>query len=427
MIDKEHYIHAEILEHKAFEQFKEAMNLDCVTRGALMPDAHPGYVLPIGAVVETKNKIFPSFVGYDIGCGVAATIINVRPEEINLEQLRDDILKTIPLGGHVFKNDQEDIYILMRNLKQPGRIGQQFQVITNRSIGTLGSGNHFIELGVSQKTNQVTITIHSGSRTLGGHVAEYYIKEAYLITCENYINNKSKIPDTELMALVDKITKKFEIKNKSWKDRNPDGYEKNLKVTIHKELLKKKGIKSQGLFGLDLNSKLGYEYVIDMEYCLSVATANRQVMIDRIINLISKQLNRDINKQFTVNKNHNHAIINNDLVIHRKGATSADEHEFGIIPGDWSTGCFLILGKGNSKYLNSSSHGAGRIISRKDALETLSIKELELSTVNIINNHTKEHLDEVPKVYKNIYDVMNEQKDSVEIIDHFKPILNIKG
>ncbi len=315
----------------------------------------------------------------------------------------------------------------MHNLKTPGVIAERYKVKTNRSIGTLGSGNHFIELGVSKKTGQISITVHSGSRVTGGHVAEYYMKEAYIQTCNDYVNGKNELDDIELKDMVNAIKLEFEQKNISWRDKNPESYEKSLKSTIHKRLLKKKGLKSEGYYGLDLSSKLGHDYVTDMDYCLSVATANRQVMINRVIKHISTQVRRTVTKLVDVNKNHNNAIITDDLVLHRKGATSAEKGEFGIIPGDWSTGCFLIIGKGNEEYLKSSSHGAGRVLSRRDAISSLSIDELELSTVGIVNNHNSSHLDEVPKVYKNIYDVMENQKDSVLILDQFKPILNIKG
>ncbi len=113
MLNKESYIHADILEDNALQQFKDAMNLDCVTKGALMPDAHSGYVLPIGTVIETKGKIFPSFVGYDIGCGVASVLINVKPGELNLDLLKESIIETIPLGKNMFDTDQGDIYMVL--------------------------------------------------------------------------------------------------------------------------------------------------------------------------------------------------------------------------------------------------------------------------------------------------------------------------
>jgi len=159
-----------------------------------------------------------------------------------------------------------------------------------------------------------------------------------------------------------------------------------------------------------------------MKSALNFAPANRKAMMNKIITFLGtpKEL-------MFINRNHNHAEIEDKFVIHRKGATHAKKGMFGVIPANMKDGCFIVKGKGSQESLNSSAHGAGRVLSRKQAMIQLDVNEFHESMIGIETNHTSATLDESPKAYKNIFKVMQLQKDLVDVIDYVKPILNIKG
>ncbi|MBI2044099.1 RtcB family protein [Candidatus Pacearchaeota archaeon] len=180
-------------------------------------------------------------------------------------------------------------------------------------------------------------------------------------------------------------------------------------------------------FPLDVNSEIGKEYLNVLEFGLEYALLNRLEMAYKAIEAIKEVLGEDIKYELWVNKNHNHAIYEDGYFIHRKGATPAKEGEKGIIPGNMRDGSFLVEGKGNPKFLNSSSHGAGRSMSRKEAKKKYSMKEFEESMKGIKGNITNKTLDELPMAYKDVFKIMESQKDSVKVLKHIKPIINWKG
>ena len=231
--------------------------------------------------------------------------------------------------------------------------------------------NHFIELGYDED-NTVWIVIHSGSRSVGHKVATEYMK--------------------------------LSSNSRTAKD---------------------------GLFGFDIESEEGMLYAMDMEFCLQFALENRKGMIKRVIKDVQHYLkgNKAIDWSQLINRNHNHAEYDYDLdaFIHRKGATHAKKGMMGVIPGNMRDGSFIVRGKGNSNSLNSSSHGAGRVLSRTKAKELLSMDAFENQMKGIVAKVEFSTIDESPKAYKNIFDVMNMQKDLVEIVHHIKPLINIKA
>ena len=396
-------IYAQILEDKALEQFNDAMALDCNVQGALMPDAHTGYTLPIGAVIKSKNKIFPSYVGYDIGCGMCAVKLDIKKENINLEKLKEFILDSIPLGIHRHKVPQ--FYDIGSTTKYTTFSKNKFKNIGRFQIGTLGGGNHFIEIGTGEDKN-VWIIIHSGSRGFGAKIAEYYMK----LASTNSVNKSI-------------YEKEFEAKNKDFKKYNPIKFEKAQEKYVLKEIdtyLKKN---LEGHYGFDIESKDGKDYLLDMNCALDFALANRKAMIDTIVSFLNNP-----KELMFINRNHNHAeLLDDGFVIHRKGATHANKDMLGVIPGNMKDGSFIVKGKGCSDSLNSSSHGAGRVLSRRQAKLKLDLKEFHNSMDGIVTNHNDDTLDESSKAYKNIFEVMDLQKDLVEVIDYVKPFLNIKG
>lgn len=402
-------IFSENIEAGAVAQFNEAMSLPCNVAGALMPDAHQGYTLPIGAVIKSDGVVFPSYVGYDIGCGMCAINLHITKEELNLEVLRDYIVQNIPLGSTKHSSPKQihpdpEMYPNVSDF-----LKYRIEDTGVYQIGTLGGGNHFIELGKSEQTNSIWIVIHSGSRGLGYKIADYYMTTA----TQNSVN----ITELEIEFIKDKAI---------FKEVNPEGYANAFKKFIEKKWETATKNK-EGHYGFNIDSEIGQSYLADMEYCLEFALENRKSMIESIIQGMEQQLGKTIERGIFINRNHNHAEVKDGFVIHRKGATHAEKNMYGVIPANMKDGSFIVKGKGNGLSLNSSSHGAGRVLSRKQAKDTLDVAEFHNTMLGVVTNHTDETLDESPKAYKNIFEVMELQKDLVEIIDRSIPILNIKG
>lgn len=405
-------IFAEVLEEEALKQFKDAMALECNVQGALMPDAHTGYTLPIGAVIKSKDMVFPAYVGYDIGCGVCAAKLNITKDGLDLEQLRDYIVKNIPLGFQSHQTKQ-DVNLDKTNLSRIGR--EKLNAKGYKQIGTLGGGNHFIEIGESENDGKLWIVIHSGSRGFGHGVAEHYMKEASALHAEPFDE------DEAARDFYDGSSPQFA-------EHNPKGFQKALNKFVEKA--REAHIKNQdieGHYGFHIHSDIGIDYLNDMDYALKFALANRSRMIDVIVDGVSKQTNSGPLVIDFINRNHNHAELKDGYVIHRKGATHAEEGMMGVIPANMRDGAFIVRGLGNEDSMCSSSHGAGRVLSRSQARKTLNVDEFIVEMEKIITNHTEKMIDEAPEAYKNIFEVMELQKDLVEIIDRSIPILNIKG
>lgn len=379
-MDKKIFDYSIDADEETLRQFKECYSQNFVVSAALMPDAHKGYVAPIGAVLITKGYIVPSWVGFDIGCGLIAVRIKGKNifEKINknIDKIYSEILKKVPLGvgninkeGNITKKTKENFKELLDKFKQGSYDKNIFNFLRDSAVkhlGTLGGGNHFIELGFYKK--EVWLIIHSGSRGIGHKVAKKYMINA---------------------------------------SENEKDYEKT--------------------FPLDVNSKIGKEYLNFLDFGLEYALLNRLEMSYKIIEVLEDILNEKIKTELWVNKNHNHAIEEKGFYIHRKGATPAKKGERGIIPGNMRDGSFLVVGLGNSKFLNSSSHGAGRTMSRKQAKEKITMENFKESMNGVKGTISIKTLDEAPMAYKDINKVMKAQERSVKIIKHIVPIINWKG
>lgn len=363
-------------------QFRECYSQDFVHEAALMPDSHKGYAAPIGAVLKTKGYIVPAWVGFDIGCGMIAVQIKGKDilEKIhkNTEEIYNKVLLEIPMGVGEY---QKESRITEKTKKEFKKLLDKFQEGPNdknilnmlkstclKHLGTLGGGNHFIEIGYYKK--EVWLVIHSGSRGIGH-----------------------------------KVAKKYMINASGSKDK--ENYEKT--------------------FPLEVNSQLAKEYLNILDFGLEYALLNRLEMSYKVIGAIEQVLGEKLKTELWVNKNHNHAIYEKGYYIHRKGATPAKKGERGIIPGNMRDGSFLVVGLGNSKFLNSSSHGAGRISSRKQAKENFTLEEFKKSMEGIRGTISSKTLDESPMAYKDINKVMKAQEKSVKIQKHISPIINWKG
>ena len=363
-------IYADDVDSATKVQFLSAMGQPFVKRGALMPDAHLGYSLPIGAVVLTDEFVVPSWVGYDIGCGVCALEVKTSPEEIadSAQDIYDTIRKFIPVG---FKHNKHTTARDSYYHNAFTHVGHTIfgQKGGTKQIGTLGGGNHFIEIG-QDDLGKVYIVIHSGSRGVGHGIATHYIRKA-----------------------------------------DPDGKCR------------------EGHNGFSLYSQEGMDYMKDQDVCLEFALENRRIMLRRVIDAMECVLLREVHAEWDglVNRNHNHAQISFEGVIHRKGATQADLDTYGVIPGNMRDGTYIVRGLGNPDSLWSSSHGAGRVLGRKAAKRELDIKEFQQTMEGIVANVARCTLDESPMAYKDFRNVMYRQQDLVEIVCHIKPILNVKG
>lgn len=367
------------LETGALQQAKDLANLSIAFRHiAIMPDAHQGYGMPIGGVLATKDAIVPNAVGVDIGCGMCSLKTNKKHvEQDGLKKIMGIIRQTIPVGFKHHKQKQDESWMppLQDNLPI---VSQEYEKAIYQ-IGTLGGGNHFIEI---QKGTDgyIWIMVHSGSRNIGYTVAEHYHKKA--------------------VAENKKRTKNVPPKDLSYFERGTEGYE---------------------------------DYFNEMNYCIEFALQSRKLMMERIKNAFSEVLSEVKFSNF-INKPHNFAAwethFDNNLIVHRKGATRAEEGEWGMIPGSQGTSSFLVKGKGNPLSFKSCSHGAGRTMSRNQARRSLNLKEetarlKELGVLHALRH--KRDLDEAPGSYKDIQKVMALQEDLVDIQVELTPMAVIKA
>ena len=367
------------IEQGALEQAKNLANLPFAFKHvALMPDCHEGYGMPIGGVLATRNVVIPNAVGVDIGCGMCAlqtSLKDIQPKK--LQKIINRIKETIPVGFEHHKFDQDEN--LLPERKFPMKIIDSQFNSAKRQVGTLGGGNHFIEIQKAADKS-IWIMIHSGSRNLGKQVADNY-------------NN---------------IAKELNVKM-------------NVELPKHWQLAY-----------LPTDTEEAQNYLNEMNFCVDFAFANRKLMIDNI-----KEIFEDIvHSSFGdfINIAHNYARIENhfgeNVIIHRKGATSAGVGEKGIIPGSQGTKSFIVSGKGNPESFESCSHGAGRKLGRKQAQRSLNLKR-EIEAMNkkgILHDiRTEKQLDEAPGAYKDIDLVMKNQEDLVEILVELIPLAVIKG
>lgn len=414
-------IYAELLDSKAEQQFLDVLHEPYVTYGALMPDAHAGYSMPIGGVCATKDTVVPQFVGFDIGCGMCAYKTDYTKDQIeaNADVIYEHIVEKIPLGFKTHKKAQA----LKIDLPKTDFAEHVLETSALKQLGTLGGGNHFIEVGYGND-EKAWIVIHSGSRGFGHKIASHYMLQAYL---------QKHPPEGRLEALLED----FQKRNEKFKEHNPEGYEKALKQFREKQKLnivkQSKLDNITEILPLDVNSELGQDYIKDQNFALAFALENRKRMISDIHDIMNEIIGGEFSFQADdevrfINRNHNHADYNESRGewIHRKGATHAEEGMRGVIPGNMRDGSFVVIGKGNNDALASSSHGAGRVMSRRQATKNVSMEEFENSMKGIRGTVDENTLDESPFAYKDIFEVMQLQDELVEVEEHIKVLINVK-
>ncbi|MBX3044519.1 MAG: RtcB family protein [Candidatus Kapabacteria bacterium] len=348
---------------------------------ALMPDAHVGFGMPIGGVLALKDVIIPNAVGVDIGCGMCAvrTSSNFVSKDV-LKKILGEIRKAVPVGFNHHKSAQDSKYMPSNNgvLGIDSIAAREYDAAL-KQVGTLGGGNHFIEI---QRGDDgfIYIMIHSGSRNIGKQVADYY-------------NN-----------LAGKLREQNNDIPKNWQ-----------------------------LDYLFLDSMEGQNYIREMEFCVDFAFANRNLMMERVKEIFAEETGY-FEFDEMINIPHNYAALENhfgeDVWVHRKGATRAIHGEIGIIPGSQGSASYIVEGKGNPESFTSCSHGAGRTMGRNEAQKKLSVEQEagRLDNLGIIHSiRTKKDLDEAPSAYKNIQKVMDNQTDLVDILVELKPLAVVKG
>ena len=380
------YLWLEELDEQTLTQARHLANLPCAFHHvALMADAHVGYGMPIGGVLATTDAVIPNGVGVDIGCGMQA--VRTSLEAITTDQLKS-ILHTlrsaIPLGFKHHSRPQP-----LDRMPDPGSglLEQQMPVLARefdsarRQMGTLGGGNHFIEIQQGSD-HRIWLMVHSGSRNLGHKVASYYNKQA------------------------------LRSAKKAGKTMVPKEWQLDI---------------------LPLASTEGQQYLREMEYCVAFARANRGEMMRNLQDIFAGVTGCAVFEQ-PLDVAHNYAAREThffrEVWVHRKGATRAFAGQLGIIPGSQGTRSFLVRGLGNPDSFMSCSHGAGRVLGRKEAMRVLDLKEeiRKLDAQRILHAvRRRSDLEEAPGAYKDILEVINNQRDLIEVEVELQPLAVLKG
>jgi tRNA-splicing ligase RtcB (3'-phosphate/5'-hydroxy nucleic acid ligase) len=368
----------ENIDEGAHEQMRWAMRLPVTVAGALMPDAHQGYGLPIGGVLATHNAIIPYGVGVDIGCRMALSVFDIPAEHftMNESKYQRELIAYSNFGaGNRWSGKMlAEHEVIDRDIFNANPLLKSLQQRASQQLGTSGGGNHFVEWGFIDfdkddkalgvvKGKYVALLTHSGSRGLGAMIAGHYTKIA---------KESCKLPQ-----------------------------------------------QAANLAYLDLNSAEGMEYWMAMNLAGDYASACHQIIHDRLTKAIGGQL------LCRVENHHNFAWKEmhdgEEVIVHRKGATPASKGVLGIIPGSMTAPGFLVRGKGDGGSLHSASHGAGRVMSRTAAVKTFKRDELR----SVLADHGVKliggGIDEAPMVYKNIFQVMEAQRELVDVVATFTP------
>lgn len=393
-------VYTDNIEQEAISQIIELCNIDAFEGSniRIMPDVHAGKGCVIGFTANLGDKVIPNLVGVDIGCGML--VVELGKIKVNLEQLDDIVHSYIPAGqetheDRIVKFDELQNLYCYRELKDTERL--------ERSIGTLGGGNHFIELNKDDNDN-VYLVIHTGSRNLGKQVAEYY-QDLAIDLCsrkEDYYKEKEEIiksyKEKGKKHLIQSALKDLEDKYKNSHPKYP------------KDLCYLTGIYRE-------------KYLHDMQICQRYATLNRKTIANIILDRL---LNKHIGNFEYFETIHNYINFKDNII--RKGSISAYKDEKVLIPMNMRDGSLICVGKGNPDWNFSAPHGAGRLMSRGKAKEVVSLEEFKEAMRGIYTTSVNEStLDEAPMVYKSMEEIIKNINDTVEIIKIIKPIYNFKA
>lgn len=355
---------------------------------AVMPDVHWGLGATVGSVIPTMNAIIPAAVGVDIGCGMVAARTSLTASDLpdSLKDIRSNIERDVPVGRMAHKglsrHASESSLVGLDQLieKHPGLTSRGNKSLLKKAAnqcGTLGGGNHFIELCLDTD-KRVWVMLHSGSRGVGNLIGRYFIEVAKKDMRVHHIN----LPDKDLAYL------------------------------------------SEGTGHFD-------DYVTAVTWAQNYARANRDTMMSLVLDVLHRHLRDFSIEDHAINCHHNYVQkehhFDADVWLTRKGAVSAREGELGIIPGSMGARSFIVRGKGNAQSFHSCSHGAGRVMSRSKAKTAISLDQHKEATKGVECRKDKGMLDESPAAYKDIDAVMGAQADLVEVVHTLKQILCVKG
>lgn len=348
---------------------------------ALMPDAHLGIGSMVGSVVATKEAVIPATVGVDIGCGMMAVKTPFKSGILDgkLKELRHEIERAIPVGFNAHKESDwhGSRWKGWETFDKLHKGVQDRKVKAMKQLGTLGGGNHFIEVCLDTEDN-VWLMLHSGSRNIGKELAERHIATA------KTLHRLNELPDPNLAYFINGTE---EFKN----------------------------------------------YWRDLDWAQGYALMNREVMMKRLLKSFNRMFNKqkEFRPEIAVNCHHNYVAeethFGEKVFITRKGAINAEAGRYGIIPGSMGAKSFIIKGLGNEQSYNSCSHGAGRKMSRTAAKKRFTREDLERMTRGVECRKDSGVIDEIPGAYKNIDEVMRNQSDLVEIVAELKQVVCVKG
>lgn len=390
----------EQIEESCLEQAYHLADLPFIHKWVcLMPDTHTGMGMPIGGVIATKKVIIPNAVGVDIGCGMNFVSTDIKVEELRpvmtgngtlIQAMISDIMRNVPTG-FTSHRDRQPSRVLDQALENTACYEKNlnlFPLIEDAyyQVGTLGGGNHFIELQEDQD-GYLGIMIHSGSRHFGKRICDEYHQKARLL-------------------------------NEMWHSQVPDSYR---------------------LAFLPVETEEGQEYITWMNLALEYAFENRERMMERVREVVDSKVQKFLGHpvQFgeEINCHHNYASLENhygeNVWVHRKGATRVRDGELAVIPGAMGSYSYVVRGKGNPESFCSSSHGAGRAYSRKGAMEAFSCEQviLDLREQGVVlgKNKKSDVAEECRFAYKDIQTVMKNQEDLVEPVKQLKTVGVVKG
>lgn len=366
------------IESSAWDQIKAVCAHPEVTpHVAIMPDVHAGYGVTIGSVVPTLASVIPNAVGVDIGCGVSAMQLPINVHDIEnpdefWPEWAGEVRRSVPVG---FKWHEQPISLQDVGLRGELRASHLNHLLEERAplqVGTLGGGNHFLE-AAHDEDGYIWLLVHSGSRRLGLEIAQYYHAE----------------------AIKSKLARHLDVA--------PD------------------------LASLLLTEEQGQNYLADHDFAVDYAIRSRALMLQAMRGLFSfENLTDEI-----IDIPHNYVapmkIDGATHLVHRKGATFAGEGVLGVVPGSMGTASYIVRGKGNPDSFSSCSHGAGRRLGRGAAKRTITTEEFAKSLEGTYSTADAKLLDEAPDAYKSIDDVMEKQRDLVDIVHRLRPIVTIKG
>lgn len=386
-------IFTDVVDQASIAQVLKLCNQEFTTGSKirLMPDIHAGSGCTIGTTMTITDKVVPNLVGVDIGCGME--IIKIKEKHIELQKLDKLIYNKIPSGFQI--REKKHRYFNEITLEKLHCYKEINEIRAEKSLGTLGGGNHFIEVDKDEEGN-IYIVIHSGSRHLGLEVARYYQGEGY-----KTLNGSTKEDMNALIA---------ELKEK--------GKEKDIQKSIAAlKNTKRTAIPKDLAY---VSGELFHQYMDDMKIVQKYAELNRKAMMDEIV----KGMKLHVVEQFTTIHNY----IDTDKMILRKGAVSAQKGEKLLIPINMRDGSLICLGKGNDDWNQSAPHGAGRLMSRSEAKQSFTVSEFKKQMKDIYSTSVSSStLDECPMAYKSMDDIVNNISETVDILNVIKPIYNFKA